>query len=475
MTRTPPSLRALLPVLVIAEITSSFEISMMYAAMATLLREFGDPAGVGWLITAYLLVGSVSAALCSRLGDLFGRRRLALAMLACSLGGSLISLFSTSLAGLVAGRAVQGLSAALLPLAVGLVREHLPAPRVPVAIGWVAAMASFSAGVGILLGGVLVDTLGWRWIFGFSAGHALLAGLLVAWKVPRSQTARGPKPADTGRPVDLLGGVLYAPAIAAVLWGLSRLKAHGLADPLTLALLVGGAFVLALWAGWEWRHPDPLIDVRRVGQRQLGLAMLLMLLFGLGTSQLMLVLMLLAQQPVWTGVGLGLTATLAGAIKLPSNFMGLVGAPWSGRIAARDGARRAALWGSLVACAGWLGLSGWHAAPWQLVGGALVVTLGGSMLFAAVPNLIVEVAPADRTSEITGLSQVVRTVGSAVGTQGASLLLAAWTVSDAAHGAVALPSAQAYLMTFAAITACAAAGVVAALALPLRTLRPAVA
>jgi len=119
MTRTPPSLRALLPVLVIAEITSSFEISMMYAAMATLLREFGDPAGVGWLITAYLLVGSVSAALCSRLGDLFGRRRLALAMLACSLGGSLISLFSTSLAGLVAGRAVQGLSAALLPLAVG--------------------------------------------------------------------------------------------------------------------------------------------------------------------------------------------------------------------------------------------------------------------------------------------------------------------------------------------------------------------
>ena len=64
MTQPSSSLRALQPVLVIAEITSSFEISMMYAAMATLLREFGDPAGVGWLITAYLLVGSVSAALC---------------------------------------------------------------------------------------------------------------------------------------------------------------------------------------------------------------------------------------------------------------------------------------------------------------------------------------------------------------------------------------------------------------------------
>lgn len=473
MTRPSSSLRVLLPVLVIAEITSSFEVSMMYAAMATMLREFGDPAGVGWLITAYLLVGSVSAALCSRLGDLFGRRRLALAMLTCSFAGSLLSLFSTSLAWLVAGRGLQGLSAALLPLAVGLVREHLPAARVPVAIGWIAAMASFSAGVGILLGGVLVDTQGWRWIFGFSAGHALLAWLLVAWMVPRDR----PRPGATRgvRDIDLLGGVLYAPAIAAVLWALSRLKAHGSGDLLTLGLLVGGAFVLGVWARWEWRHPHPLIDVRRVGQRQVGLAMVLMLMFGLGTSQLMLVLMLLAQQPVWTGVGLGLTATLAGAIKLPSNFMGLVGAPWSGRIAARDGARRAALWGSLIICAGWFGLSGWHAAPWQLVAGALVVTLGGSMLYAAVPNLIVEVAPAERTSEITGLSQVVRTVGSAVGTQGASLLLAAWTVSDAAHAPAAFPSAQAYLMAFAAISTCAVAGVAAALALPARARRPAVA
>ena len=117
MTRaTRATVGALLPVLVFAEITSSFEISMMYAAMATMLREFGDAARVGWLLTAYLLVGSVSAALCSRLGDLFGRRRLLLAMLACSLAGSLVSLLSNELTGLIIGRALQGMSAAMLPL-----------------------------------------------------------------------------------------------------------------------------------------------------------------------------------------------------------------------------------------------------------------------------------------------------------------------------------------------------------------------
>ncbi len=456
----------LLPVLVFAEITSSFEVSMIYAAMASLLREFGDPGRVGWLLTAYLLVGSVSAALCSRLGDLFGRRRLLLAMLSCSFFGSLLSLVATSLTGLIAGRALQGMSAALLPLCIGLLREHWPGERVPVAIGWLAAAASFSAGVGIVLGGVFVDYLGWRWIFGFSAAHALLAFILVVWLVPPSKTT------GSLRNIDLLGGILYAPAIASMLWALSRLKAFGLGDTVTLSALLGGGLLLVIWARWEWRHPNPLIDVRRIGQRQTGLAMMLMFLFGMGASQIMLVLMLFAQQPVWTGVGLGLTATLAGAIKLPSNFMGLVGAPWSGRIAARSNARQAALLGAIIICGGWVGLTLWHGAAWLLVVWALVSTLGGAMLFAAVPNLIVEVVPPERTSELVGLTQVVRQVGSAIGAQSASLLLAAWTISDLAKGPGVFPSGQAYLMTFCAITALCAISVVFAWALPARGIRP---
>src|SRR5207248_6767278 len=93
----------------------------------------------------------------SRLGDRLGRRSMVLAMLACSATGSLISAFSTDLGGLIAGRALQGMSAALLPLSIGIVREQLPRARVPIAIGWLAAMATFSAGAGLLLGGFLVD------------------------------------------------------------------------------------------------------------------------------------------------------------------------------------------------------------------------------------------------------------------------------------------------------------------------------
>jgi MFS family permease len=227
--------------------------------------------------------------------------------------------------------------------------------------------------------------------------------------------------------------------------------------------------LLAIWLFIEWRHPAPMIDVRRIARRDVGLPMALMFLFGLGTSQLMLVLMALAQQPVWTGVGLGLTATIAGLVKLPSNFMGLFGAPWGGHIAARRGARGAATLGAFFILLGWCGLSSWHSAVWMLAMWAMVVALGGAMMMSAVPNLLVEVVPGERTSEFVGLSQVVRTLGTAIGTQVASVLLATELVRSAAQPGPAFPSGGAYLLTMLAITAVAAACWACAWALPRRT------
>lgn len=457
-----PRERVLLGALVVAEITSSFEVSMIYAAMPTLVREFGGTAGAGWLITIYLLVGGVSAALGSRLGDMLGRRRLVLLLLAMAAVGSAVSALSGSLPGQIIGRGIQGLSAALMPLCIGLAREHLPAARVPVAVGWLAAAATFSAGVGLLLGGVLVDHVGWRSIFVFSGGYALFAMLVVLWLVPAS------KGVASSRHFDLVGGVLFAPAIAAVLWGITRVRTTGLGDPMTASLLVGGLLVLVIWFRYEWRHAEPMIDVRQLRDRQFGLTLLTMLTFGLGTAQLMLVLMLLVQQPVWTGVGLGLTATVAAAVKLPSNFAGLFGAPWSGHLAARHGARRAALIGATIVLIGWLGLFFFHDRVAWLVGWALVGSFGGAMLYAALSNLVVESVPPERTSEANGLVQLVRTIATAIGTQLISVLLASDVVSDPARPAISHPTQHAYLLAIGAIVLLCALCVLAAFALPHR-------
>ena len=207
---TPPDfsrarLRVILIVLVLVEINSAFEVGMMYGILATLMREFGDPVGVGWLFTSFLLVGAASAALGARLGDLFGRRRLVLVMLACAALGSLISALSGSLNGLILGRALQGVAAAVLPLCIGLAREYFPAKRVPLTIGWLAAMGSFSAMIGIIFGGWLADNAGWRTSFWIGAGHAVLSIICVLFLLPpsRRQALAGP--------LDVWGGVLFAP------------------------------------------------------------------------------------------------------------------------------------------------------------------------------------------------------------------------------------------------------------------------
>ncbi|WP_280155396.1 MFS transporter [Piscinibacter sp. XHJ-5] len=459
---SPVRLRVILAVLVITEINSAFEVGMMYGILGTLVREFRDPVGVGWLITGFLLVGAASAALCSRLGDLYGRRRLVLVMLFFATCGSLVSALTDSLGGLIAGRALQGVAAGLLPLCIGLARELFPAGRVPVVIGWLAAVASFAASVGILCGGWLADNVGWRSTFWIGAGHAVVSIACVALLLPRSQ--RRPR---IGR-LDILGGVLFAPAVAAILLAVTRVKASGLGDPVTLGLAAAGIAMGVAWVRRELQHPDPLLDVRQFRRRQIGLAMLLMLLFGLGTSQLMLVVLLIAQQPAWAGIGLGLTATAAALIKLPAATAGLFGAPWSGHLAARHGARRAAIVGTAVISLSWIAMSLWHHTVWQLVVLTFIAVVGGSMLYAAIPNLIVEVAATERTSELNGMSHVLRTVGTAIGTQAVTMLLASATVADPSDGAVHHPAPAAYMLAFVAINLSAAVSIVVALALPRR-------
>jgi MFS family permease len=110
----------------------------------------------------------------------------------------------------------------------------------------------------------------------------------------------------------------------------------------------------------------------------------------------------------------------------------------------------------------------WHSAVWQLVVLCFIATVGGSILYAAIPNLVVEVAPAERTSELNGMSHVLRTLGTAIGTQVVSVLLASSVVRDPAGGPAKYPTESAYLLALGAVSVCAALSILVVLALPKR-------
>jgi MFS family permease len=386
-------------------------------------------------------------------------------VLAIALAGSLVSLQSTSLLTLIVGRGIQGLSAAAIPLCFGLVRELGRPGRVPFAVGIVATVAPVVGGIGAVLGGLLVDHASWRFIFAVSAVLTLIAiGLVWRW-IPGGA-------ARAQRRIDLLGAVLLPPAVAAVLLAIHHARHWGWIDARTLALLAAGLGLLAVWWWHEWRQSEPLINVRLLGRRQIGLANLGMALFGLGALQNNQLLSLLLQQPGWTGVGLGVSATTTGLLFVPFIFINLIGGPASGRIAARHGGRRSALIGMSLTAVGWTALTLHHAQLWFVMSMAYVQTLGIAMLFAALPNLVVEDAPPDRTSEATGVLSVVRQLAASIGTQIVGYTLASTTVADRGGGVARFPTDSAFTLTLGFVACVCVLSVVVSLMLPKHATTP---
>ena len=458
----PRAARLLLLALVLAEIVSATEATMIYGALRVLTRDLGSPVLVGWSITAFLLVAAGAAAVGARLGDLYGRRRVLLASLLLAGSGSVLSALSGDATGVIAGRAIQGMAGAILPLCFGLVRQHMPAAQVPFGIGVVAAAAFVSGGLGFVAGGAIVDHLHWSWIFVVGAGTAA-----VAW--PAVRACVPPDPATTVRePVDIAGVLLLLPAITALLLAPTQAKAWGWGDARVWALVAGGLVLLAVWVRHELRVSAPLIDVRLLGRRQLALANLGMVLLALGPLQSGLLLSTLLQQPTWTGAGLGLSATVSGLVQAPPMVLAVLIGPGCGALAARRGARAPALLACALLLLGWAGLWLAHGSlPW-VAAMALVSGIGLAAIFAAAPMLIVEASPAQRTSETTGVSSVLRHLFNAIGSQVVALTLASATITDAAQGPGRYAAPQALTLALAVVSVLALAACVVTACLPRR-------
>lgn len=452
----------ILVTLVIAEMSSGFEAAMIYAAVGAMYREYGSPIAVGWVITSFILVSAAACAICSRLGDMYGRRRVLLAVLGLAAIGSLVSALLPTYTGIMVGRCLQGFSAAILPLCYGLAREHLPPARVPMAIGMVATTALVSAGLGLVCGGYLVDNYSWHWVFYVSFIMAVVTMPLVLAVIPVTPQK------SYDKPVDILGGILFVPAVLGILIGISNGKYWGWADARTLGMMIGGAVLLVVWVIYELRHENPLIDVRLMANRQIALAYVISMFQAFGANQMIQVLSMLFQQPAWTGVGLGLSATLAGLVQFPFLIAALIGGPLAGKLAPLRGARFTLLLAAPLMATGWAILTLKHDSVWFLFGLMFVLGIFYVMISASIPMLIVESVPAERTSEATGLAQMLRLTFAAAGSQVAVVLLATSTVADPSRGPASYPTGDAFALTFSAITLMCVVCFLAALALPRR-------
>jgi len=410
--RRPPAIRdhPRAPWLVVATVCvgafmGQLDASIVTLAFPTLERDFAaSVASVEWVALAYLVVLAGTLTAVGHFADMVGRKSLytygfivfAAASVACGLAPNLGSL--------VAFRAVQALGAAMLQAnSVALIATALPRDAVGAGLGAQGAAQALGLALGPTVGGVLIDTLGWRWIF-FVNGPVGLLGVLAGWFfLPRSRdlAARAP--------FDWTGLVLLLPAIGLGLIGLSAGQHSGYTTPGVLAEFVVSAFLLGGFIRHERRCDHPLLELRLFADRVFSsgiVAGLFAFLVLFGT---------LFVVPFFLENGHGVAPARTGLIvsALPA-ALGLI-APWAGRRAARP-------WAFLLSAAG-LTLVGAALLAAGFVSRGIAVVV---VILAAVglglgafnpPNntAIMTSVPRQRSGQAAGILNTTRALGSALG------------------------------------------------------------
>jgi EmrB/QacA subfamily drug resistance transporter len=400
----------------------------------------------------------VATPILSRLGDQYGKKRL----LAVSLGIFVASCVGASLAQNIATivlfRLIQGASGAALPLSFAIVNDEFPRERAGGAIGMISATMSIGGGLGLPLSGVFVDHASWRWIFIVSGGVAALALALVLVAVPES-------PIKTRSRVDYTGAALLGTLLVSFLLALSEGDDWGWQSGRTLGLFAVTIVLLPVWIAVERRREDPLVDMRMLANRTVAFTNLASMLGGFGMLAGFVLLPQLAQMPTHlppelarlVHYGFGLSATEAGLLMVPGAIIGILVAPFTGRMGLRFGYRALLVYGLATMAISGAALAAFHAAPWQVIVTQAAGGTGGTLIMAAMAKLVVDSVRPEETAVAAGMNSVMRILGGVIGGQVMGTLLTIDTIPN-----TNVPTSAAFTTGFAVAAGVSALAVLAA-------------
>ena len=336
--------RPLIAVAILASFVAFLDGSVVNLALPAISREFGGGLALQqWVIDGYLLSLGALILVAGAISDAFGRLvvlRWGLVIFAVS---SLLCAAAPSGWVLVAARCLQGVGAAfLVPSSLAMINARFSGPRQAAAIGTWTAWTGTAFVIGPLLGGVLVDALNWRWIFGVNV-VPLIVTLYLTTKLADEEFG-----SDRHARVDVVGAVLTAVGLTGAVYALIEQQRMGLSHPAVLISLIVGVACLVAFPWWERRAPSPMMPPQIFSARNFAVGNLATVFLYAAVSLGMLLVALFLQETA------GLSATAAGLATLPIPVFSFFFARWFGSLAGRHGPRLYMALGPLVAAAGYL-------------------------------------------------------------------------------------------------------------------------
>jgi len=446
-------------VLALAGLCSSFMFTLVVpiqSQLPTLLNASRDDTA--WVVTSTLLAAAVFTPIAGRLGDMYGKRRMVLVLLAVMIAGSVIAALSGGIVGLIVGRALQGAVVGVVPLGISIMRDVLHENRVDSAIALMSATLGVGGALGLPISALVAENTDWHWLFWIAGGLGALVFALVLWVVPVSVLR------TAGR-FDYLGAVGLAIGLIGVLLAVSRGNTWGWTSPLTLGLAGGGILILLVWGWYELRVENPLLDLRVAARRPVLLTNLASIAMGfaLFTSNVAYPQML--ELPLATGVGLGLSLLAASLVVMPSGLVMMVLSPISGTLARTIGPRVLLVAGSISLILAYGFSLFFSTEVWHFVVANILIGFGIGFGYAAMPMLIMRAVPPSETGASNGLNALARSLGTSTAAAIVGVVLATLSTGD---GDTRVPTAEAFHVSFLLGIGAAAVALVLALLIPTR-------
>ncbi len=387
-------------------ILATIDSSIVNVALPTLTHEFDTTFRViQWVPLAYVLVIATLALGTGRLGDIVGKKRIYTAGFALFTVASALCGLSTSVGMLIGFRIVQAVGAVMiLSLGAAILIEAFPPRERGKALGFIGTFVSVGIVTGPAVGGVLIATYDWRWIFFVNIPVGIVGVILALRYVPNT-------PPSPGQHIDLPGMLLLSGALFSFSYAITRGQETGFADPLNLVLLAVAAVMVAIWFAVERRVPSPMIRLDLFRDPMLSVSVVTG--FMVFTLVAPLVFLLPFYLEGVLGYDIRTVGFLLGAAPLS---IGVV-APLSGALSDRIGIRKLTVTGLVVMMVSFLGFQTLteRTAWWQFV--LVVIPLGIGMGIFQSPNnsAIMGSVPREYAGLGAGVLSITRLLGQVTG------------------------------------------------------------
>jgi EmrB/QacA subfamily drug resistance transporter len=377
--------------------------TMIVPAIPVFIKFFDTTYNnISWILTAYLITGTISAGIFGKLGDVYGKRKVFLILsfvyaVSVSFGG-----FAQTLDELIAIRVVQGIGFGMYPLAYAIINDVVPRSRLALAQGLMSATFAVGAGLALVIGAYITETYSWEWSY-----HVMIPVSFLLFILSYFYLKDSVKPVR--QKIDIPGVTILSVSLASFIFALSEGNTFGWGSPLIISLFIISIIGFYAFVVQESRSKYAFINMKLLKSRNILIANFVGLFTMAGMYFLFFTVPTLLQDPEPSGFGKSILES--GLIMLPSTIFAMLFAPLAAKITDSKGPKASILIGLAVSSLAFLMLLLDRGTVLDIIEAATVLGSGFSFVLVGIINLLLISTPPSKAGEGTGMNTVFRELG----------------------------------------------------------------